>query len=81
MSELENHLKKLCPNSKQRCEALELVLDQVNLYPEFKHNEKKALEEFSNVVLFSMNGCKLRGLNNLPNLKDLEIVKYILTSN
>ncbi len=77
MSLIENHLKKLCPNQKQRIDAVELILDQVKI-AEIKPNEKKALEEFSNVNLFSMNDCGLRGLNNLPNLKELDTVKFIL---
>ena len=72
---IESHLKKLCPQENKRSEVDELILDTIKT-AEIKPSEKKLLEEFSNVFLFSMNDCGLRGLNNFPVFKDLEIVKY-----
>jgi hypothetical protein len=71
---LENHLKKLCPQQDKRSEVVELILDQLKT-PELNPRDKKLLEEFSSVYLFSMNDCGLRGLNNFPQFKELEIVK------
>ena len=54
-------------------DVAELVLDSI-IVPEIKESEKKLLEKYSGVLVFSMNVCGLKSLNNLPKFSELESV-------
>ena len=74
---IESYLNDLCPGKQDRPEVLELVLDQIKTQ-ELTPKDKRILEEFSGLFFLSMNDCGLRGLNNFPELKELEVVNKIL---
>jgi hypothetical protein len=70
---LEKFLDKICPEKEKRSDVSELILDQIKTR-ELKDSEKALLNQFSNVMVFSMNDCGLRSLNNFPDFNELETV-------
>jgi hypothetical protein len=72
---IEKHLDKYF-NVSNKEDVAELVVDAVPV-PEIKDSEKKLLEKYSGVLVFSMNDCGLKSLNNLPKFPELEVVSNI----